>query len=493
MTHQEFIEQVALYVKKYAKSYEIMVHSPIIAQAILESGWGESGLAAKYHNYFGLKCGSRWTGESVNLKTKEEYTPGTLTTISDNFRVFDSMEDGIKGYFEFIQLSRYQNLRGITDPRKYLETIRADGYATSTKYVENNMRIVNQYDLTKYDKTEGSATNMSKIEQAVQWMENTARNSAHGYDQIYRWGEKGDYDCSSAVITACQQAGIPVKSNGATYTGNMRPVFLRCGFVDVTSRVNLATGAGLVRGDVLLNTSHHTAMYCGNGLEVEASINEKGTATGGRPGDQTGREFLIRSYRNYPWTNVLRYGGTSASTPSHPASTVLRKGSKGQAVKTMQTMLIACGYSCGAAGADGDFGSGTYNALVAFQKANGLIVDGEYGSQSSTKLTAVYKAKTAPKVTVEKAAKDVLAGKYGNGDQRKKAIQSLGLDYNAVQAKVNEMLKSSAAAPTYYTVKSGDTLSAIAKKYGTTYQKIAQMNGIKNPNVISVGQKLRVK
>lgn len=403
------------------------------------------------------------------------------------------------------------------------------------------MWIVNQYDLTKYDKTEGSATNMSKIEQAVQWMENTAKNSAHGYDQIYRWGEKGDYDCSSAVITACQQAGIPVKSNGATYTGNMCPVFLRCGFVDVTSIVNLATGAGLVRGDVLLNVTHHTAMYCGSGMEVEASINEKGTATGGKPGDQTGREFLIRAYRNYPWTNVLRYGGASASTPSTPVSTVLRKGSKGQAVKTMQTMLIACGYSCGAAGADGDFGSGTFNALVAFQKANGLIVDGEYGSQSSTKLTAVYKAKTAPKVTVEQAAKDVLAGKYGNGDQRKKAIQNLGLDYNAVQEKVNELLKRSVASKksvseiakevlagrwgngderkkriiaagynysevqskvnelagassyVYYTVKAGDTLSAIAKKYGTTYQNIAQMNGIKNPNVISVGQKLRVK
>ena len=334
---------------------------------------------------------------------------------------------------------------------------------------------------------------MSKIENAVQWMEKTARDNSHGYDQIYRWGQKGDYDCSSAVITACENAGIPVKSNGATYTGNMLPVFLRCGFVDVTSKINLATGAGLVRGDVLLNAAHHTAMYCGNGIEVEASINEKGTATGGKPGDQTGREFLIRAYRNYPWINVLRYGGASASTPSTTASTVLRKGSKGQAVKTMQTMLIACGYSCGAAGADGDFGSGTFNALVAFQKANGLIVDGEYGSQSSAKLTAAYKAKTALKVTVEQAAKDVLAGKYGNGDQRKKAIQSLGLDYNAVQAKVNEMLKSSAAAPTYYVVKSGDTLSTIAKKYGTTYQKIAQMNGIKNPNVISVGQKLRVK
>lgn len=157
---------------------------------------------------------------------------------------------------------------------------------------------------------------MSKTDQAIAWMEATARNDAHGYDQRYRWGEKGDYDCSSAVITAWQNAGVPVKTKGATYTGNMLPVFLRCGFQDVTGKVNRATGAGLQRGDVLLNTAHHTAMYCGNGLEVEASINEKGGAIGGVPGDQTGREFLIRSYRNYPWTNVLRYKEAATSTAS---------------------------------------------------------------------------------------------------------------------------------------------------------------------------------
>lgn len=151
MTNQEFIEQIAAYVKKYAASYGILVHSPIIAQAILESGWGKSKLAATYHNYFGLKCGTKWTGKSVNLTTQEEYEPGTLTTIKDNFRVYDSMEEGVKGYFEFIQLSRYQNLRGITDPRTYLETIKADGYATSSEYVENNMKLVEQYNLTQYD------------------------------------------------------------------------------------------------------------------------------------------------------------------------------------------------------------------------------------------------------------------------------------------------------------------------------------------------------
>ena len=76
-------------------------------------------------------------------------------------------------------------------------------------------------------------------------MENLAKDDSHGYDQTYRWGEKGDYDCSSATITAWEKAGVPVKSNGATYTGNMYSVFTKLGFKDVTSKVNLSTGAGL--------------------------------------------------------------------------------------------------------------------------------------------------------------------------------------------------------------------------------------------------------
>lgn len=167
---QSFISSVAKYVQKYAPSYGIKVCSPIIAQAILESAWGKSALAAKYHNYFGMKCGTKWTGKSVNMKTQEEYTAGTYTTISSNFRAYDSMEEGIKGYFEFIQLSRYQNLRGITDPQKYLETIKADGYATSSKYVTNNMNVVTTYGLTKYDTiAKGSDTTVSsKTDKAIE-------------------------------------------------------------------------------------------------------------------------------------------------------------------------------------------------------------------------------------------------------------------------------------------------------------------------------------
>lgn len=80
-------------------------------------------------------------------------------------------------------------------------------------------------------------------ERATARMEAWAADSSHGYDQANRWGP--DYDCSSAVISAWELAGVPVKTKGATYTGNMRGVFLRCGFEDVTAGVDLATGAGL--------------------------------------------------------------------------------------------------------------------------------------------------------------------------------------------------------------------------------------------------------
>ena len=152
MTNNEFIEQIAKYVKKYAYVYGIEVHSPIIAQAILESGWGKSTLASKYHNYFGLKCGSGWKGKSVNMITKEEYKVGTMTSIRDNFRVYDSMEDGVKGYFEFINTSRYSNLKGVKSPEEYALRIKFDGYATSSKYVDNIMRVIHDNKLTRFDR-----------------------------------------------------------------------------------------------------------------------------------------------------------------------------------------------------------------------------------------------------------------------------------------------------------------------------------------------------
>lgn len=85
-------------------------------------------------------------------------------------------------------------------------------------------------------------------------------------------------------------------------------------------------------------------------------------------------------------------------------------------------------------------------------------------------------------------ADEVWAGKYGNDDTRKAA---LGNRYDEVMAVVNKNNQSTSAVQTY-TVKSGDTLSGIAEKYGTTYQRLANINGIKDPNLIYPGQTIKI-
>lgn len=96
------------------------------------------------------------------------------------------------------------------------------------------------------------------------------------------------------------------------------------------------------------------------------------------------------------------------------------------------------------------------------------------------------------KKTNDELAREVLDGKWGNGVDRKNRLTKEGYDYDAVQKKVNELIASKNKVKTY-TVKAGDTLSGIASKYGTSYQKIAADNGIKNPNLIYPGQVLVIK
>ena len=140
-----FINQIRPVVEKYAKKYgyNANVVDAIVGQACLESNYGKSELSAKYHNYFGMKCGSYWKGKSVNMRTHEEYNVGVISVINDNFRVYDNMDAGVRGYFDFISTSRYQNLKSTTTPAEYLNTIKFDGYATSSSYVDNVMKVVN--------------------------------------------------------------------------------------------------------------------------------------------------------------------------------------------------------------------------------------------------------------------------------------------------------------------------------------------------------------
>lgn len=147
---ESFINEIAPLIQREGKARGYTIVSTVIAQACIESRWGLSGLA-KYHNYFGLKCGSKWKGAFVTMNTKEEYTQGQLTTIRDSFRVYNNMSDGVKGYYEFISSTRYANLKLASTPRQYAEYLKSDGYATSSTYVNTLVNAVNAHDLARFD------------------------------------------------------------------------------------------------------------------------------------------------------------------------------------------------------------------------------------------------------------------------------------------------------------------------------------------------------
>lgn len=414
---KKFIASVATFVKKYAPRYGIQVYSPIIAQAILESGWGESKLAAQYHNYFGLKCGTAWKGKSVNMTTKEEYSPGTLTTIKDNFRVYDSMEAGVKGYFDFIQLERYQNLKGIKDPKKYLETIRADGYATSSAYVGNVYAVIVACNLTQYDPTENSknekVTAQQIIDDAVDFAVQMANDNTHGYSQVvrslYNISAPKSFDCSSLVLTSyyyafmknglSEQAAFLKQNCG--YTGNMLQM-KKCGFEVVATKQT--AHARMKKGDVELadnnpdGSNSHVALAIDGDNIVHARSSEgtKNTI------DDSGNEIRIQPWYLYSrgWTHRLRFTGkgidfteltgTATTTPASTPTTTkgdkymfepktVKNGSTGTSVLLLQEILAARGFK-GKNGKeltlDREAGTNTIYALNQYKKSRKMKQNG---------------------------------------------------------------------------------------------------------------------
>ncbi len=182
-----------------------------------------------------------------------------------------------------------------------------------------------------------------------------ANNNRIGYDQYQRqtyWNElqKVNYDpskitvaceadCSAGVIANIKAAGYilnrpELQNISCTYTGNMRAGLQAAGFACLTDSKYLTSSAYLVAGDVLLNDKHHTATAVTNGIQSDGS------------------------------------------TPKAATMPLIKKGSKGSAVLQLQKMLNAKGYKLTE---DGDFGSKTEAAVKAYQKANGLEVDGEVG------------------------------------------------------------------------------------------------------------------
>lgn len=153
MNEQEFINSIAPLCVQYALKYQHNLVSPAIAQACLESGYGTS-FKAQHHNYFGLKYRkNRVTCHNGYFKddSKEQRADGSYEPIVDDWYSFEDMEHGVEGYYQFINIDYYKELKGMTSPLDYLYKLSELHYATALDYVENVNRVLVEHELYKYD------------------------------------------------------------------------------------------------------------------------------------------------------------------------------------------------------------------------------------------------------------------------------------------------------------------------------------------------------
>jgi flagellum-specific peptidoglycan hydrolase FlgJ len=161
--HQKnFIETVG----KLARSCQYadkILPSVTIAQAILESGWGNSSLTVKANALFGIKAGKNWKGKVYSCKTQECYDGVNFTTETACFRAYASWAESIADHGAFLcRYTRYRHVLGQRDYRLACAALKSAGYATDPAYDAKLITLIENYDLTRFDSFSGNAAAPAK-------------------------------------------------------------------------------------------------------------------------------------------------------------------------------------------------------------------------------------------------------------------------------------------------------------------------------------------
>lgn len=232
--------------------------------------------ANEFLSYYSSAINSQMTSFSMACDLYEKYLVAkeNLEISKNNYNIAVSSEDAASASMYSANISEF------TEEMNNLKL-----------QIDSNLQAVSSIKLDL-------ESNNSSVQGAIDWALNIANDNSHGYSRSSRNGSP-DYDCSSFVINAYQEAGVPVKEAGASYTGNMKGAFVQSGFEWIPGNPNVDE---LQPGDVLLSEGSHVEMYIGNGQNVGAHSNYDGSN-----GDSSGNEIDVGNYYDYPWDGVLRY------------------------------------------------------------------------------------------------------------------------------------------------------------------------------------------
>lgn len=223
MSQQEdFITKIAPFCQKYAKKYGFKVASPAIAQACLESGYGtgvyndnRNKVINPYtgewrHNYFGMKYRPGRVNCNCGYFTSsgtEQHADGSYTPTTTDWYKFESLEKCVEGYYQFINIANYAKVKAATDPLTYLQEIKNAGYASSLDYVKNVYKVVQNWNLTKYDNfndtpvtptpTPATSTEKSSLINFIKLSPNNSGKRTHTIDRITPHCIVGQWDVTT--------------------------------------------------------------------------------------------------------------------------------------------------------------------------------------------------------------------------------------------------------------------------------------------------------
>lgn len=495
---KNFMERIASAVIKIAPEFGIMIFSPIIAQAILESGWGTSN-KAKHNNFFGLKYREgRVTCHSGTFVdgSSEQNADGSYIKITDQWYEFATLEDGVRGYFQFINISRYRNLKGVTDWEEYIRLIREDGYATSLSYIQNLTNVIKNNNLTKFDKQEEKTMNIinsimtknpcytagRKITvkglmlhsvgcsqpSAMAFINNWNRESydracVHGFidantGDVYQtlpWNHRGWHGGGSSNNThigvemcepdcikytggssfTCSDKTKAIEMVKRTYNSAVELYAYLCKKFNLNPLTDICSHSEGYKKGIASNHGDPEHLWRGLGLPYtmdtfRADVKSKMTGTVVKPEEPKKEEQSVskpsenKNFPSVPFMVRVIVSDLNIRKEAKMGDNIV--GQTGKGTFTITAVNDGWGKLKGGAG------------WIYLENPEYVTIKGTVASSTSTK-----KPVTPSKKSNEEIAKEVIAGKWGNGQTRKDKLKAAGYDYATVQAIVDKLLNKS--------------------------------------------------